>query len=484
MPLAHLSPLLRQTPLARHRLLSASLACFWTFHFIVLWSSAFSIGNPHGNLDLGNDLTWLIAIVCNALALAACALYLKRHDSMPFENTALIAGVITAVGIGLIALRVAHQSLALDIAYIAGTASFGIGTGLLMASYADRLRLVTPQTTFMATAGAFFLGALLCLLISTAFVPAAAWTVTALLPLAAAVLYRKDILQQECEKREGPRRSLESPAELPIKSLLCLIAIIGLTAGIMRGSSHGSAAPPPDFLFDGSVLIGGALLLVLSFFVNRLKPTLLLQVVVVIISAAFMVGALLAGPATPAAFVIHTLGFLFFVAFVWLFCTFLSNGRPRGTSLFILGLLANQAGQALGSLGFFGLLSVFGAEGTAALPLSLGTLYLLLIAALVFFANAGRSKRAVVAASTLDALELLRRLAEARHLTTREVEIGALVADGLSRADIAERLTVSQETVKTHTKHLYQKLDVHSRGELVSLLRAEADRAVGDSLLL
>ncbi|MBA2276931.1 MAG: response regulator transcription factor, partial [Chloroflexia bacterium] len=48
-------------------------------------------------------------------------------------------------------------------------------------------------------------------------------------------------------------------------------------------------------------------------------------------------------------------------------------------------------------------------------------------------------------------------------LTTREVEVLRLVAEGLSDAEVAERLYLSQHTVKTHLRSIYSKLAVSSR---------------------
>jgi DNA-binding NarL/FixJ family response regulator len=48
-------------------------------------------------------------------------------------------------------------------------------------------------------------------------------------------------------------------------------------------------------------------------------------------------------------------------------------------------------------------------------------------------------------------------------LTAREVEVLRLVAQGLSDAQAAERLYVSINTVKTHLRSIYTKLDVPSR---------------------
>jgi DNA-binding NarL/FixJ family response regulator len=52
-------------------------------------------------------------------------------------------------------------------------------------------------------------------------------------------------------------------------------------------------------------------------------------------------------------------------------------------------------------------------------------------------------------------------------LTAREVEIARLVASGLRNRRIAQRLFVSEATVKTHLHNIYDKLNVESRGQLI-----------------
>ena len=53
-------------------------------------------------------------------------------------------------------------------------------------------------------------------------------------------------------------------------------------------------------------------------------------------------------------------------------------------------------------------------------------------------------------------------------LTNREREILALLADGLANKQIAARLGISKNTVKTHLELLFDKLDVSSRAEAVA----------------
>jgi DNA-binding CsgD family transcriptional regulator len=67
-----------------------------------------------------------------------------------------------------------------------------------------------------------------------------------------------------------------------------------------------------------------------------------------------------------------------------------------------------------------------------------------------------------------------RRAAEAELenvLTTRELEILRLIAVRLDNQEVADKLGISVGTVKTHLHHVYAKLRVDGRHELLQLLR-------------
>ena len=62
-------------------------------------------------------------------------------------------------------------------------------------------------------------------------------------------------------------------------------------------------------------------------------------------------------------------------------------------------------------------------------------------------------------------------IAREAGLTPREAEVFALLAQGRSIPYIRDELIISRETAATHAKHIYAKLGVHSRQELIDLVR-------------
>jgi DNA-binding NarL/FixJ family response regulator len=57
---------------------------------------------------------------------------------------------------------------------------------------------------------------------------------------------------------------------------------------------------------------------------------------------------------------------------------------------------------------------------------------------------------------------------ETAGLTPREEEVLALLSKGFANKEIADKMSVSYETVRDHLRHIYEKLHVHSRTEAVA----------------
>lgn len=72
-------------------------------------------------------------------------------------------------------------------------------------------------------------------------------------------------------------------------------------------------------------------------------------------------------------------------------------------------------------------------------------------------------------------VEICRALSREANLSRREEEVLALLAEGNDTRDIEKALTVSRNTVKTHLRNVYAKLEVHSRDELLQRLVQESE---------
>lgn len=83
-------------------------------------------------------------------------------------------------------------------------------------------------------------------------------------------------------------------------------------------------------------------------------------------------------------------------------------------------------------------------------------------------AAAGESALAPAVASRL----MARMRAPRVSLSAREIEVLGLVAEGASNVDVAERLHITDATVKSHLVHVFSKLGVGSRTAAVSEARA------------
>src|SRR5262245_1698336 len=63
--------------------------------------------------------------------------------------------------------------------------------------------------------------------------------------------------------------------------------------------------------------------------------------------------------------------------------------------------------------------------------------------------------------------------ADALGLTGRELEVLQLVAEGLSTREMADRLFVSENTVKTHASRVFDKLGASRRTQAVQLAKSQ-----------
>ena len=91
--------------------------------------------------------------------------------------------------------------------------------------------------------------------------------------------------------------------------------------------------------------------------------------------------------------------------------------------------------------------------------------------------GADQSRQIAVIIEPARAQEMAPLLLAAYALTERERKIAQCVLRGMSNKLIARELAVSPLTVQQHLKAVFEKLDVHSRGELIARVLFERRQA-------
>lgn len=68
--------------------------------------------------------------------------------------------------------------------------------------------------------------------------------------------------------------------------------------------------------------------------------------------------------------------------------------------------------------------------------------------------------------------ELMQEIADEYRFTPRELQVASLLAQGRSQPYISEALFISKSTVNTHVGHIYEKMGIHSKQELIEIVQS------------
>lgn len=278
----------------------------------------------------------------------------------------------------------------------------------------------------------------------------------------------------------SPRASLRELR--PLLRTLCGVAAYGVVIGIMQ-AMHVEAAYTPRRLLSlvhhgAEVLAAGAVLwYVLGSTRRSLHFSNMWKAVMLLTGAGVMalplVGPHLAGWALVAVAVAQTL----VVMLLWAMLADVAHHSPLSPLVIFGGgwtayCLSFPVGQIVGG--------VLNATGTGEEVVGL-IIYLLALATVFLLGERDFSRRRVFAdleepplpTSMNDAARSACTAIGGEHeLTGREVEVMYLICMGRSKGYIAETLLISENTVRSHSRHLYAKLEVHSKQELLDLVLA------------
>ena len=173
--------------------------------------------------------------------------------------------------------------------------------------------------------------------------------------------------------------------------------------------------------------------------------------------------------------VVYIAGYYYVVVTTWALCSYLVRMKKGDrVTVFARSGLALISGQLLGFLSSM----VVGFEHLSRADFCTMAIFLLMLASLLIATNDRLwSDWGGVRPNETDRPSAFKVACEAvarrYRLTERERDVLVLLARGRNMSFIAERLCVTKDTVKTHCRSLYRKLEVHSQQELIDKIEAE-----------
>lgn len=448
------------------------------------------------HLDLRN--IWQLG---ESVALALwCAYFMLRPRTPGFVVMALAASLVF---LGSLAAVIPFPADIDTIARTAGPFFSGIGCGSLMLGFCIRLSWGSRRTLLvclaLALAGAAFTDLVFY------FLPRSVgmWIVPflPLMSLGCLALSRNvDCAGSGSEDCEGNQEELDQwRAPMGRRTRMASVYVmLGFAAGLVYGMSQSfsvalGTAGYNDLSYILSIALTAPPIAVVAMCINRGSTAKVLAAVasVVLLSLAF--GMLVMAPSFGAAAMVACVtGYTAVYFMIWALWGDLENYQQRLVSS-AAGILALTASVPLGSF-----LARFVFEQSALSPwilsgVSMVAVYGLIMAAIMLLRyipahrRGAEGYRGEEAERCEDVHEKLPGDAECADqeqrttmevdlcqrygLTARESEVFHLLAQGLNRLAIARELVISDDTVRTHMRNIYRKLDVHSQQQLIALVR-------------
>ncbi|MVX60541.1 hypothetical protein GKZ27_03575 [Enterorhabdus mucosicola] len=476
----------------------------------------FAVYPERTGVGINADDSWIISATAVVVTMFATGLLLGRRPAAPHRQLALASSIAAAAGTVLSALP-ALGSYYVPVLFASGLLT-GFGTGALYVLWGQALARLDAESAEVAIPSASlvtFAGALVL-----PYLPGLAGvTATATLPLLSGLLlwltYRDPaVIWEEIDPRgrsDARRVSGESTRDgrsevvsallpAPIVRISALAFLSYFTVGCCGALQQGADDPFTVLGLDLPTLIGslGGIILMACFVLFAARPrfdSLFRLIAPLVVGSA----ALLPWADLWAVFLSATLVSLADIMLTIATVLFVTDAARRGLVNAAAGVGITQGSLQLGVL-------LGNITGSAASPLAAASptgLFSVALGLTAFFALAwllypaerdrheGGARRGTAApkpvgpiselpiGSTAEAIAeggrestletACNALAESHGLSGREREILGYLARGRSQPYIREELVLSKNTVASHVKHIYQKLDVHSRQELLDL---------------
>lgn len=471
----------------------AGSACFWAWLDGMFMSAFFRGSHAEG---LMAELAVVLLFGVSAIGFAAFLAWPRRANQLlGGKQVPLTAAVLGAVGSALFAVAGAMHTAAL---LVVGGACCAICMAMFQMGWgAVYCRDGARSAALYASGG--FAGAVIIDLPLLFMVPLASMVFYALLPLVSGMLLVS--ISGDERRYQSPEQTASSGVSLLAaidrrlgipRMLLLAAALVLVSFGYLQHlvsfSSAASGGTPGGVVVQ---LTRGAMAVIL-FFVVVCAPSrtnILYRMGLLLIIAGFMLMPFLFGSGlfwVAGAIIIS--GYTAFDLLVWVLFSQIAHTRSESPlqTIAVIKLLAVIC-YVLGAV--TGMVLVGNDETLHAYVLQETTLmgYLVMIATVLLLSSKDMwALSGMVATSSGASGEEARRQCldqwfGAYGLTPREQEIAHLLIAGRTQPWVAASLCISENTVGTHVRHIYQKLGVHDRQQFIDLANDQYAAASPDS---
>ncbi|MDR3052620.1 MAG: helix-turn-helix transcriptional regulator [Coriobacteriales bacterium] len=473
--------------LRAHPLITLGFSLFWTWVWLVVQSSALNAGVFAGLMPgIGR---WVIPLTAYGMTFLVMGILFRQLRFLPYQKGYLILlACMTSIGVAINATFTFYptiEPLVTTALLVLGGLLMGTGTAMIHMEWGRILGRLGPRKTVihgaLGTCGAMILIFILFLLSDIV-----TWCFVAFLPIgciATIILQRRTLVVVELP-------SANVKLNVPWR-FLCTSFIQGTAFGILQTLllTSSASAQTTAITVVGS-LIGAAAVLVVVLHFRWDFNQLIYQVGFVLLALSFVLMAL-ASSVFIGGWLINAIGYRFIDILMWALCTHLVKQRHLPTNwVFAITTCALLMGQVFGAL--MGAVvemlpltapTVISDGGGTSLLASLMVFIILTSALLLFNKDNLQVGWGMIRPGDeddqTDSFQIRCTLAtDGFELTPRETELFALLAQGMNRDDISTRLYLSRETVKTHTRNIYRKMDLHSQEQVIDLVAQQQAVAV------
>ena len=455
-----------------------------------------------GTYDLVSRWSYRNTLIVVTL-LVLYTLALRRSPApRPLAHRRLFAAVVgTCVCLGSFLTMAGGwfgQEQPIEGALAAGQALMAVKAGFIVL-WGSLLCRVGLRNAFMCVAGTYVVGFCICLLVAN-LKPAAAITLRCILPALSTWAY----FIISADPLQLPIRPTTEEGRLPERRLAGiwgrLFAGIGVFGAIIVFSNHLSEAKAYESTELYTLIAGLAVSLILLAVAaltsakKRLNFIFLYRLITPLIIGSLMLTLILEpGDQQYEALAIGGSWALFRI-FSWtLWCYIAVDAMLVGGQAFAIGqaslMLASTVAESICNLvppadipvtvSVSGIVLLTVLNST--LVMNEGSLLSIIKGRREALEPAGDQPTSEQASTTDPVLNTsaaqlcVERAARLHDLSEREQEITLLVLLGKDNAQISDEISIAGSTLRTHLRNIYGKTDVHSRGELVDLLRSMTD---------